>query len=362
MTTSAKQGRRGLFAFLLSFVPSGTEASQELKFGTISAVLIGAVAVVVYAMGAEDWPSRLRVMSLCSLIAAAFGLLGMILGFLFGIPRTLTDVQSDRLRTETASPVRDPSDRAPVNYQVNTNLEQISDWLTKILVGVGLTQIQHIPDKVRQAAQSLGTGLPRGDGDVGFIMALILYSAAFGFLLGYLWTRLILAPMFRTADFRLLEREARAAERETKAQKVLQSAEEKEQQTLEKLKYLEETLGKMHDGLYEYENQGFRRTIESAHDFQQKWGEPKDVMFWIRLAAAYGQQFRWDKEKSVSTQVLDEDKRRAFEAIDKALASDKAFAQYWLKYLGDPEYQGKPRTEDDLEVFWDDPEFRQRVV
>ncbi len=32
-----------------------------------------------------------------------------------------------------------------VNYRSNTNLEQISDWLTKILVGVGLTQQTFFP-------------------------------------------------------------------------------------------------------------------------------------------------------------------------------------------------------------------------
>ncbi len=61
------------------------------------------------------------------LVAATAMASGALLGFLFGIPRSL---QADRDATR--------EDSAPLSQ--NTNLEQISDWLTKILVGVGLVQ------------------------------------------------------------------------------------------------------------------------------------------------------------------------------------------------------------------------------
>src|SRR6185503_13654313 len=60
-----------------------------------------------------------------ALVALAPAAVGALLGFVFGIPKTL---QSN------APPAAD----GKAAYQVNTNLEQISDWLTKMLVGVGL--------------------------------------------------------------------------------------------------------------------------------------------------------------------------------------------------------------------------------
>ena len=48
--------------------------------------------------------------------------LGGVLGFLFGIPRT-----SEAAATRGVE----------LQHLPNTNLEQISDWLTKVLIGVG---------------------------------------------------------------------------------------------------------------------------------------------------------------------------------------------------------------------------------
>src|SRR6266498_647278 len=72
-------------------------------------------------------------------IAGAALMIGGFLGFLFGIPRTGTVIESD--------------------VHGNTNLEQISDWLTKILVGVGLTQISEIPTFLEKLSASLEANL-----------------------------------------------------------------------------------------------------------------------------------------------------------------------------------------------------------
>lgn len=67
---------------------------------------------------------------------------GGMAGFLFGIPRSAQEPQgSAGLPLEQAS-----------EYKVNTNLEQISDWLTKIIVGIGLTQLGTVPPSFMAAA------------------------------------------------------------------------------------------------------------------------------------------------------------------------------------------------------------------
>ena len=62
-------------------------------------------------------------------IGSSSFLIGGLVGFLFGIPRA---VQGSTAPTGAAQ------------YQANTNLEQVSDWLTKIIVGVSLVEIGRI--------------------------------------------------------------------------------------------------------------------------------------------------------------------------------------------------------------------------
>jgi len=62
-------------------------------------------------------------------LAGASTVAGSLVGFLFGVPQyRRPDHSSTRNANSTTTP--------------NTNLEQISDWLTKIIVGVGLELIR----------------------------------------------------------------------------------------------------------------------------------------------------------------------------------------------------------------------------
>lgn len=114
---------------------------------------------------------------------------GAVVGFLFGIPKIL---QSEK----TGSPQE--GNRMPYRQQVNTNLEQISDWLTKIIVGLGLIELRNIPGYLRKLANLLSEGL--GQSNYAFAFALIVYFLILGFLFGYLATRLFLAGAFSRAD------------------------------------------------------------------------------------------------------------------------------------------------------------------
>jgi hypothetical protein len=53
-----------------------------------------------------------------------------------------------------------PSEKA-TRYLGNTNLEQVSDWLTKIIVGVGLVQIGRIVPALSKLAESMKAPLGR---------------------------------------------------------------------------------------------------------------------------------------------------------------------------------------------------------
>ena len=105
--------------------------------------------------------------------------IGWLTGFLFGVPR---------VGTTTAS-------SGSASARINTNLEQISDWLTKILVGVGLTQIAKLPHALAEVARHISKDFGKSGNDV-FSGSMVLYFSTLGFLTGYLLTRLVLQAEF----------------------------------------------------------------------------------------------------------------------------------------------------------------------
>jgi hypothetical protein len=127
--------------------------------------------------------------------------LGTCVGFLFGIPKIFQEEgrsgnspHADQTGSETNQRYR------PL---VNTNLIEISDWLTKIIVGLGLINLKTLPGFILGKAQVLATSLGKTDqlnDYLAFSVALIVAFPALGFLFGYLSTRLYLASAFARAD------------------------------------------------------------------------------------------------------------------------------------------------------------------
>ncbi|MBL8866699.1 MAG: hypothetical protein KF873_11150 [Gemmataceae bacterium] len=133
--------------------------------------------------------------------------LGTLTGFLFCLPRIRQGEPVER-ESETADPTKagDPakSKRAPrgtdgYGLDINTNLEQISDWLSKIIVGLGLVELRKIPGHMVDLADYIAKDM--GDPSArAFACGLVLFFAVCGFLYGYLYMRLILSHRFREAD------------------------------------------------------------------------------------------------------------------------------------------------------------------
>jgi hypothetical protein len=123
--------------------------------------------------------------------------MGSLMGFLFGIPRVL---QGHSLERRQQSGTDGKVNESPAAYRllVNTNLDDISDWLTKIVVGVGLVELEKFPSLIHRLASMIGGG-GRND-NVAFVIAVILYFSVLGFMSGYLTTRMFLQRAFRVAD------------------------------------------------------------------------------------------------------------------------------------------------------------------
>jgi hypothetical protein len=98
------------------------------------------------------------------------------------------------------TPAPDPVAEIPMSPRVSvSNLEQVADWVTKLLLGGGLTQMQRIPPKVWQWAHVVALGIIGDDPTINdrlilaqqaFATGLLIYGFILGFFSGYLITKL----------------------------------------------------------------------------------------------------------------------------------------------------------------------------
>jgi hypothetical protein len=109
---------------------------------------IGGLAMIGLAIAAG---SQWRILSIAAveLLAGIAGVMvGLFIGFSSASPQSLRGRSSTGQQTDRAGP--NPKEGAAA-YEANTNLERISDWLTKILVGVSLTQLTKIAEQELRA-------------------------------------------------------------------------------------------------------------------------------------------------------------------------------------------------------------------
>jgi hypothetical protein len=115
------------------------------------------------------------------MVFAALFLLGMaawiggsLIGFLFGVPRFQNESEQ-----RIANSV----------YIPNTNLEQISDWLTKIIIGATLVEIKQISSAIGDLSIFIGSKIEFPGSDIMAGGVLVFYFVT-GFTWGYLWCSL----------------------------------------------------------------------------------------------------------------------------------------------------------------------------
>ncbi|WP_354641781.1 hypothetical protein [Kitasatospora camelliae] len=167
----------------------GGEPVPAVKIGLGCVVGAGVLGLVLYALAGDHGAAALGG---GLMVAGTFAVGGGLLGFLFGIPRLLTSGAAARPDDQGAT--------STAGYAPNTNLEQVSDWLTKILLGAGLTQIGTIPRRLRRLGEELAPVLGGGEGAAAFAAALAVYFTVLGFVAGWLLTRLLLARALTAAD------------------------------------------------------------------------------------------------------------------------------------------------------------------
>jgi len=182
-----------------SFKPGGSGNNPDLAFVNLNLLAFSLFGSgVVFAV----WWGRISVAMLWACASAAAG---FFIGFLFGFPRTIAQPVTQSGAAPAAGSANEPSanpGRAS-RLSVNTNLEQVSDWITKTIVGVGLVELKKLPGEfVRLAKYASDTiGKPvTGSSAEPAAAALIAYFSVLGFLGGYLITRMFFQPAFDRSD------------------------------------------------------------------------------------------------------------------------------------------------------------------
>ena len=167
--------------------------SDAQILGLFSLLIIGIGVVVVWLHSGTDTGGSL----LWALGCLAVGALG---GFVFGIPRVQQDEPVKPADGTTVQAAAEPVTRRKYKLLANTNLEQISDWLTKIIVGVGLVESKQLPGYLVRLARYVGAGIRPGAGGDVFVLAITLHFAVWGFICAYLMTRVYLTGTFFRAE------------------------------------------------------------------------------------------------------------------------------------------------------------------
>ena len=118
--------------------------------------LLGLIVIVVFCFATEGPHWRYFAVALTTAMASF--LVGCLLGFLFGIPRV---VSTGALRLKQDGQVSDSSssDAPTGQFSPSTNLSEISDWLTKLLLGAGLVQLGSLGRPAGSLVHAIAQGI-----------------------------------------------------------------------------------------------------------------------------------------------------------------------------------------------------------
>ncbi len=128
---------------------------------------------------------------------------GAVVGFLFGHPQVARGAPPAKPPgSDAKAPDATAASGDEARTRPSTALEEISDWLTKMVVGIGLVQLKELPSSVLR----LGTLVSRSVPDMkdypaqSLGNAIVVFFTSIGFVYGYLATRLYIQGAIDRAD------------------------------------------------------------------------------------------------------------------------------------------------------------------
>jgi hypothetical protein len=163
------------------------------------ALSIGIVGEVLYAFAVRPWLATFSASLLFSLAALVAG---GLFGFLFGLPHAGGGTSS--------APRKPPAeqgggaigseqvalDLGPQTSEAtpSTNLQQIADWLTKLILGAGLTQLGRLPHGSYVLFHAMSPSIGASPSATAVVGGIVIYFAVLGFVIGWLATYFLVTP------------------------------------------------------------------------------------------------------------------------------------------------------------------------
>jgi hypothetical protein len=155
------------------------------------------------------------VMALSFLVGLASFYVAGLVGYLFGIPSETARVVVRSRTSGPAASTLDPDVPVPEgdavtdestagylrgnSYSANDSLVEVSQWLTKIILGAGLVQIRSIGNFIASLGKSISETVHLPPMQFAF-SSLILVEGTLGFLFFYLWSRVYMPHLFSLAN------------------------------------------------------------------------------------------------------------------------------------------------------------------
>lgn len=159
----------------------------------LTGFMVGTLTVGLFANTGA--PGFLQRFALLFAVACGAWMGGGFIGFLFGVPRYKSaDGDAQAAQPDT------PAAQVVLAFSPNTNLEQISDWLSKIIVGATLVQLGQIFRSVGALCVWIGQQLNEPTAAI-FAGGILAFFFLAGFMWGYLWSSIrIFREMVRLTE------------------------------------------------------------------------------------------------------------------------------------------------------------------
>ena len=371
----------------------GQKSSEERTFWAviISTLLAYVAGLVLFslAFSGGSASSGVKIIATAIVAGAAVAIVGGLLGFLFGMPRAFSsDAKRDAgtnagsTRSERAALANDAAEGKDSGLTwMNNNLVEVSDWLTKIVVGVGLVQLNEIVVWLGQVGFSLGVaaGLAPGLSAEGYAdpiqeqmtarafgVTVILLNFGVGFLVSYIYARTLLTVMFAAATKKIGEELERDIGQIREAQIEQEETAKSVEETAKTVKAVMLEVAKGTGGpasvfakLYQPAPEGFQDAIELAEELLSDEQHKNNARLYGYLAFGLGQKYRYDAKQGESAEALKSTADQAYQAIERALELSPKEKNF-LRRFWNPEDPNFVATEDDLVPFWRDISLRRR--
>ncbi|TRX36593.1 hypothetical protein FNW52_08275 [Flavobacterium sp. ZT3R18] len=183
------------------------EAETYITLTLYMGLFLGLVPVVGYPIFIPEIGGRIIFIGL--LLALASFIACFFTGTLFGMPKRNSKIGSEN------------------DYALNNSLVEISDWLTKIIVGLALVNLKEIPSYFLDLGEYVSASTKyKGELLNIYTISTVIYFGFLGLYIGYNYMRLVLSNKYKKVDNRLIRKALE--EEKTRSHKLKEESNQKD--------------------------------------------------------------------------------------------------------------------------------------